>query len=201
MPTFGLYYRIVVKDKNGKVKRKTRWRKSKSWTLGFLKHMQYMMLHVYGSVVTAVSITDTGNTARSIGAFVHYFHQCMSAYAADNDGAYGIVLGTGITAVTNSDYKLDTIIAHGTGSGQLDYGASSLTAAAVVGANVDMVLSRAFYNGSGATVTVKEMGIYAKSRDDASQERIFLICRDLIAAVDILDTETASAQYTFRTTA
>lgn len=201
MPTFGLYHRIVVTDKNGKVKRKTRWKKSKSWNIGFLQHLQFMMIHAYGVVAQTITIADITNTARTFGPATTAYDYFLSAYGADNDGSYGIVLGTGVTAVGNTDYKLATIIAHGTGSEQLDYGSSSFTAAAVVGANVDMILSRAFYNGSGATITVKEMGIYVDSYSTDGVVHAFLICRDLIAAVDILDTETASAQYVFRTTA
>lgn len=201
MPTFGLYYRIIVKDKNGKVKRRTRWRKSKSLTIGFLKHLQFLMIHAYSGGAQSVSITDIGNTARNFGAAGQYISEELASSGPDNDGTYGIVLGIGIDVVANTDYKLSSIITHGVAAGNLDYGATSFTAAAVVGANVDLVLSRAFYNGSGSTVTVKEMGIYAKGKDDVVTARIICICRDVIASVDILDTETASAQYTFRTTA
>lgn len=201
MPTFGLYYRIVVTDKNGRIKKRTHWKKSKSWTIGFLQHLQFMMCHAYSTTVTNVSIKNTAGANQSFGQSGQVWQEELSALGPDNTATYGIVLGTGTTGVTNIDYKLDTIIAHGTGSGQLDYGASSVTAAQVVGVNVDLVMSRAFYNGSGATVTVKEMGIYVLTRDYVSNVAYILICRDITTSTDVLDTETVSAQYTFRTTA
>ena len=200
MPTFGLYYRIEVKDKNGKVRKRTRWRKAKSWTLQFLQHLEFVTMHAYSGTHGTFTILDTGNTARNFGVSAMGLSEIFAIRAPDDAESYGIILGTSDQAVQNTDYVLIAPIAHGVGIGELDYGASSITTAAVVGANVDLVLSRAFYNGSGAIITVKEIGIYAACKDDGGVVRYLCVCRDVIAPVDILDTETASAQYTLRTT-
>jgi hypothetical protein len=192
---------MVVTDKNGKIKRRTRWRKSRSLTIGFLKHLQFITIHALNGVSDVVAIVDTGGVSRNFSEIGLEDIRKFAMAGPDNVSTYGIVVGTGSNAVANSDYSLQTQIAHGTGSTQLDYGATSYTAAQIVGVNVDLILSRALYNGSGATITVTEMGIYVASYDTGTVARYICVCRDLIAAVQVLDTETASAQYTFRTTA
>ena len=72
---------------------------------------------------------------------------------------YGILVVTGTNAPANTDYTIQTQTAHGTSANQLQYQATSVGAAAVVGSNVDMVIMCIFDNGSGGTITLKEIGI------------------------------------------
>jgi len=130
-----------------------------------------------------------------------YAYSYFSVFAADNNDAYGIVVGSGTTPPTSSDYKLETKIAHGVGAGQLDYGAHSLTVAAVVGSNVDLVISRTLYNGSGATVTIKEIGVYEYGDHPfLGGMKVAMLIRDVITPVEVEVGETVSVQYTLRTT-
>jgi len=180
------YYEILVHDKNGKLLRKTRRRKSKSFVIGFLGTL-------WGQYQSAtVAVVDTGGLSRGVDILTDGAIQL-----GDGASLFGIVVGTGTTTPTNSDNKLATQITHGTGAGQLSHGSHSFTDPAVVGTNVDAVVSRAFYNGSGATITVREIGIYVR----ADTTWYFCIIRDVLAAaVSVANTETLTVQYTFRTT-
>jgi hypothetical protein len=188
-----LLYRTVITDEKGKIVKRGRWRKSRSFVKAFLQH-------VYGSLFSAtISVIDTGNAARTLTSPTGYTQPHLDINAAADNSAYGFVVGTGTTAPTNTDYALVAQIGQGTGENQLDHGVHSVTIPAVVSGNVDMVISRAFYNGSGATITVKEIGIYCRSYDGAM--RYFCVVRDVLAAsVDVLDTQTLTVQYTLRTT-
>jgi hypothetical protein len=72
----------------------------------------------------------------------------------------------------------------------------------VTGGNVDLVFSRGFYNGSGSSIDVKEVGLGIQSLDWHSygDTNFFLILRDLLAgAVTVDPGDTATVQYTLRT--
>jgi hypothetical protein len=197
-----LLYRCIVTDKNGKIVRRTRWRKSRSFVLQFLKFIEHEWTHAYDTNLLSTSLQNISNAAVSLnngtGASAAIRRFCI--FAPVNTSAYGIVVGTGTTPPTNSDYALATIIAHGVGAGQLNYGASSYTGADVVGSNVDFILTRTFYNGSGANITVNEIGIYAESMSTAGVAEAFCVIRDVITAVTVANTQTLTVQYTLRTT-
>jgi len=111
----------------------------------------------------------------------------------------GIVLGTNNTAVTADDYKLNTIVANGTGGGQLLYlaGASiGVTTAAPVSS---FVIDRIMINHSAGTITIKELGIYCLEGGAAAT---ICLCRDIIAdpGVDIDDGEYMYVRYTISVT-
>lgn len=189
-----LLKRITVKDINGKIKYDSGLVPSHSFTIAFLQH-------IYGALNTiAVSIQDVGDAARSVGAPDDYQLARNELKAGDNTSTYGLVVGTGAGAESNTDYALGTQIAHGVGAGQLDYGAHSFTAPSVVGSNVDMIVSRDFYNGSGGSITVTEVGGYTRSRVGAAYN-YFCVLRDLLdTSVPVANTETLTLQYTLRTT-
>lgn len=148
------------------------------------------------------TVKDIIGTDRTVHTTATMFRYQIAGINGPDDGAnYGGVVGTGTTAPTNSDYQLETQIAHGVGAGQLDYGVQSFTNAAVVSSNVDFVTSRDFYNGSGSTITVTEIGVYAQAKDTVGNTRFFCIIRDVLASSqDVLDTQTLTVQYTMRTT-
>ncbi len=112
------------------------------------------------------------------------------------------MVGTGTTPVAVSDYKLETIIAHGVWAGNLSYGATSVSAFQVVAGEARIIVSRPFTNLSGALITVREAGVYVGTQDPANTTRFYLICRDLLSpAVDVPDTKTLSVDYKFGVTA
>ena len=199
MAKIELLYRLLVHNKDGKLVRKTRWKKSRSFVLQFLQHIDACFNHAFSANGVTVKIRDTSNVLQDIQVTaIWYSHQVMAVFAPDNSDSYGIQVGSGTTPPTNTDYCLETLIVHGVGAGQLDYGAHSRTEAGVVGANVDFIISRTFYNGSGATVTVNEIGVVCTM---AAVSWFFLLIRDVLpAGVDVLNLQTLTVQYTLRTT-
>jgi hypothetical protein len=139
---------------------------------------------------------DTSNTDR--GFYISSgFAWCMNAASAAD--TYGIVVGSGTTAVAVSDYNVATKISHGTGTGQLQYGAVTLIAPTISGNDCYTEVVRGFTNGSGATVTVAEIGLVFRFE---GQTWYWLMCRDVLGeAVDVLDTKTLTVTYRVKVTA
>jgi len=190
-----LKYRLTLKDKNGKVIKRTRWIKSKSFVIAFLKHIQSALGEID---VTAV---DTGGVSGEISRPATGSYAFMAGTAGAGVDAVGLVVGTGTATPTNTDYALQTKISHGVGAGQLEYGAVSVGSAGVVGANVDLTVSRVFTNSSGATITVNEIGLYVRTRDVAAATyRDYCIIRDVVPAQDVAYLATLTVEYTLRTT-
>jgi len=196
MAKIELRYRAVVRDVDGRVKRDTGLQLSRSFVFQFLQ----ILMGAMGNRDVAGG-KDTGGAARTIDGSQLNVGYVEFVKAPDDNDTYGLVVGTGVTAEDTMDYALATKIAHGVGAGQLDYGAHSFTDPAEVGANVDMVITRTFYNGSGGTITVNEIGAYCRSVYTTDTIGYFCIIRDVLAAgVEVADTETLTVQYTIRTT-
>jgi len=138
----------------------------------------------------AVSIRDITNTLRTNGAGTVYSINSAAGQA------YGIVVGTGTNAVTISDYKLQSIIAHGNGAGQLYHQATVVSGVTVSGSDAYFTAQRTFNNNSGGLITVQEAGIYSYS----STGYYFLEVRDLTGAIDIENLKSLVALYTFKVT-
>lgn len=188
------YYRILKHSKEGKLLFDSGLKKSNSFVIQFLQNLYTLLRNINSQVI------DINNTSKTIpiGYISTYY---LNALGGDDDATSGIVVGSGTNAESNTNYALQTQIAHGTSAGKLDYGASSFTAPAVVGANIDLVISRAFYNGSGGNVSVNEIGIYCKTYTVESALDSFCIIRDLLASTQVVaNGETLTIQYTLRTT-
>jgi hypothetical protein len=72
----------------------------------------------------------------------------------------GIVVGTGTATVLISDYKLGTIIPHGSTGTQLIYNSTTVSAPTTTGATRVFTVSRSMQNASGSDINIKEVGIY-----------------------------------------
>jgi hypothetical protein len=195
----GLKYSIEVKDKNGK----TTFKKtgiSKSLLRNFvywLKQFFDITTNVgYGLSFTVADILDVSRT----------FPYALSAYC----GAFGILgspantsnlglrIGLNNTPVAPEDWEMGALIAHGTGSNQMVYGAQSVEAVTIVGSTISFRVSRPFTNNSGSIITVKEIGAALGQLDSAAAERHYLYLHDILpASVDVPDGSTFTLRYTF----
>jgi hypothetical protein len=110
------------------------------------------LLYTHFSQVN-LNIYDTGGTLRNIAA------STLNASAPSGNNAYGIQVGTGTAANDVSKYALAALIANGTGAGQLQYGATSVTSPTTVGQKRQITVARVFTNNSGASITVNEVGL------------------------------------------
>jgi len=184
--TISLSVRATVVDKDGKVVRRTRWRRSRSFVLQFLEILYANLGEVNYSITWTTGAEDTWTLSAA-----------MNAKAPAGTNVAGIVVGTGTTTPANTDYCITTIIAHGSGSGQLLHGAQAFTAPAVIGANVDLIGTRTFTNNSGATITIREVGIYAGEATYSSVPRC--IAHDLLT-VSVTNGSSVTIEYRLRTT-
>ncbi len=148
-----LGYSVVVRDRQGEVVSRER-RKAKS----FLKQWNEMMYAM---------MTTRNLQAKHIDGVVSTIGDVDEAFAM-NGGIgivdFGVVIGTGDTAVAIDDYALETLIAHGAGADQMSYAACTVSAFTVAPPSCSFVVTRTITNNSGVTITVKEAGLYMRSK-------------------------------------
>ncbi|GJQ43850.1 MAG: hypothetical protein JETCAE03_33480 [Ignavibacteriaceae bacterium] len=111
-----------------------------------------------GLFQTSLPDSITGAFGGSVGtpSVGRYSYDLVSA--AGND-EYGILIGTGSTAPSHSDYNLGWIT-HGTGSNQLYYNIATFTGIVdVSGSGYKTRTTRTFSNYGSESVFVKEMGL------------------------------------------
>jgi len=159
---------------------------------------------------TSAQLADTsGNEININGAS----GGTSSIDAPSGNDTYGIVIGSGATAGSTPSPTILTLIAQipqGTSSGQIEYGAVSLTAASVSGQTTSFTISRSFANVSGATLTVTEIGIIANltgwamtnvSTNSAVTSDYFLIAYDIpSSAISVANGQTLTITYAFSVT-
>jgi len=147
----GLKYDIEfeLRDKDGKLIKK--WvQEGRSWVKWFLYLLYVQMAQ------TSITVTKTDGTSGGIGT-LNYNLLISGGYGTDT---YGIVVGSSNLAWTIEQNKLDSKISHGNGSGQLLYGNTTVDDVSQITNGYRIFVSRVFTNNSGASVIVKEVGIY-----------------------------------------
>jgi len=110
----------------------------------------------------------------------------------------GVVLGTGTTAVAYNNYAMASLIAHGTGAGQLLHWGGLIQDTVVSAPYAWFDMMRIFENQSGGDITIKELGLQA-----FLGQYVFLICRDVLQESDwvtLHNTEFLKVTYRIRVT-
>jgi hypothetical protein len=171
--------------KNGIFLNKTE--KANSLVVGY---NDFIYAWVTGNSLT--SAKDTSNTAQSIAT-----GNATDINAAAANSLYGIVVGTTGTAVAISDFKLASLITHGSTAGQLQYGATTIIAPVTVSSYSSWFISRSFLNNSGSDIVIAETGIYLKY---TSGTKYFLIERNVPSPYTVSNTMGCIVQYEFRNT-
>ncbi len=190
-----LLLRMVVKDPNGKVLSDTGQKPAKSFVIQFLEFIYGAFEGLAAHTATATDGTEDMIYNSANDASDHF---CLNAPI--NDDEYGIVVGTGDTAETNTDFKLETQLTEGAGLGNITHGVMVIGTTAVVGANVDLETSRSFTNNTGAAITVKEAGVYTGLLFNGTRN-FHCIIRDVLGTpVEVPDMCSLAVFYTFRTT-
>lgn len=92
----------------------------------------------------------------------------------------GIRVGSGNAAFSLEDYNLATLIAHGTGAGQLTRAAMTYPTRNYSDKIWTTTISRDFTNGSGGDVTVREVGLFNQCRIFSASTYDFLFARDVL---------------------
>ncbi|MEM1562947.1 MAG: hypothetical protein QW734_07900 [Candidatus Bathyarchaeia archaeon] len=194
-----LEYEVEVRDKNGQLLDHKKG-ESHTWVKNFIQ-----VLKAYFSAGSEI-ITDTSGASRTVKGYVwagatgdFYF---LSANAPANNDAYGIQVGGSDAPFSRTQYALGSKISHGTGSGQLVYGASTVESVVDEDTASSFRITRVFTNNSGASVVVREIGIaiYYRVVDGSTAVSVyFLAVRDLLPSPSsIPDGATMTVRYKVR---
>ncbi len=211
-------------DKNGLL-----LEKSQQWSRSLVKHFIDLLYVQFGQIqyTAPYAITDVNGVARNIdsqtagdshnpkGNFAmassmgtNYLQAGATSWADQigvSGNKLGIMVGTGVGAVSPTDNSLGTLILHGNGPGQLEYAGCEVVNLVVAGANASFDVRRYFTNRSGGAINVTECGIAAGgTRYGIAVGNVysysFLIARDLTGGVNVLDTELLRVTYTLQIT-
>jgi hypothetical protein len=186
MSKIGLYYEVELRDRDGKIVKRLK-RKSNSWLRGFISVLRVMMNQKYNVTLNRDNITaEDGSTANPPPAYVPSDRPCTIMYpccgAGDTDTSHGIIVGNSDTPNTINTYALGGKISHGSGSGQLLYGAMTVESVSNPSGNVlQFRLIRAFTNNSGSDVTVKEFGLLCRI-STYNGDKSILLARDVLSS-------------------
>ena len=168
-----------VRDKNGKLIEKGKF-PAKSW-VGNIVRLLNALWKVWTSVTTTSGkyayntpsvLLDTTNTARPLKLYGDNAGTFGGA-APTGDTSAGILVGTSDTPVSLGQYNLLGLITHGTGTGQLSYGATVVEDLTTDTTYLFRII-RTFTNNSGASITVREIGLFLKPTAQS-----FMFARDV----------------------
>jgi len=207
-PSVQAWVKLEVYDEKNRLIRKL-YQKSHSFLQQFIGLLQLAMANI-----TNGSLTITGGTAQTpefeeVSGTTSVILNVMTAGFGASSGVstYGIVIGTGTTANSTSTYALASQIANGTGAGQMQYGAMSISSPTASGNTISFNLSRSFTNSSGGTINVNEIGIYAKNSFQTAGTtpttitNYFDLARDVLASTQaIANGSSLSVTYTIQIT-
>lgn len=157
----GLRVDIVARDEKGReVARKN---VTSSFMLGF-----FAILFTQLSGTNApITVKDTTGTARTLSG-----SQGTNTYA-------GINVGTGTVPSVPDQSNVETMIANGSGSGQLVYGSTTF-GLGVSGNKITLTISISFTNSSGADITATEVGLFTHAISTSGTEA-FIVDRTLMS--------------------
>jgi len=174
---------LELKDKDGKLLEKSSF-PSHTYLVPF-----FTILNVHFAQ-RDMYITRTDGTSA-----ITYITNGNSGMNLSANGGYGegkgIVIGTSDFAYSPTQYKLQSPISHGSGSGQMLYGIQTIDQPQQVTGGYRFVLSRVFTNSSGASITVKEIGIclYVYSNT------YLMMTRDVITPVTVGNGQSLTVRY------
>ena len=182
-----LLYELVVQDRRGKVLSRRRG-KAKSFLQAWLRLMFVQMTDVN------IAIKDTAGFNRtSVNPHANNFT------IAGAGMAYGMVFGTGGTAVTVEDFQMEALIEYGGGVGQMYHTYTEVSESTIAGSECYFTVFRRGFNLSGGDITVAEWGIYV--RFYTSNNYYMCGVRDVLASpLVVADDTILSGTYTLKIT-
>jgi len=183
------YIELELRDK-GRLIQKRKFA-SKTYVKQGLMCIQMLM-----SQRSTISLTDVSGTPRT-----NFFTDDGTNYRAN--GAYGdltkgIVIGTSDTPYAYEQYKLQNVINHGSSGGQMLYGVQTIDAPQLITGGYRLVLSRVFTNSSGASITVKEIGLYCMFYAAAGPNYFTIMqAREVITPTAVANGQSLTVRYIF----
>ena len=193
-----LRYEIEVKNREGEVIKRISG-ESKS----LLKNFMIGLWAALYSFLTkkGTNIIDRDGVSHTFPYVSSTYPKHMVVTAPANNDDYGILVGTGETEVSPDDTDLASPISHGTGAGQLSYGTTTCEEPTVSDSVVSFRILRSFTNNSGASVTVKEIGIAFLHGHADDGDIYVLMARDVLSSpTTIPDGASLTVRYTLSIT-
>ena len=193
-----LWYKAIVRDRNGKVLSQEE-KRSRSF-LGLWNKMVWAQM-TGAPFPGSLAVTDIYGSLWALGVGTSGYNFRMNA-GAENP-SMGIVIGTSNTPVAISDYQMGALINQGLGAGQMDYMAQVINASVVAEPSCDFFMSRQMANNSGGLITVRESGIYVMMERSLSPFWTAYGCvvRDVFTTPqDVPDGGGITLEYTLRVT-
>jgi hypothetical protein len=192
-----------VRDKNGKLIEKGKF-PAKSWVGNIVGLLSCMISTwsaassgYYATPPSRTDLLDTGGNARGVGiAAAAAQYPTLGGCAPSGDTTAGIVVGSSDTPVSLSQYSLGALIPHGTSSGQLSYGPTSVESLSKDTTWLFRIV-RTFSNSSGASVTVREIGLYVRlSMSSSPYYFSCMLARDVpTSAISVPNGSTLTVRY------
>ena len=197
IPIPEVFLELEVRDKDGKVVQRHKQR-SHSWVRNAYSLLFTEMSAVAGYSGNNLQVKDTAGTVHSqtpegymAGAHSIGYSKMSPGKPAvitpwygyrSNADTHGIVVGSGTAAFSFENYALQTLIANGTGAGQLSYVDTALNTVEDVGSVKKCTWIRYFNNNSGGDIGVNEVGLeaYGTLTDDTARK--FMMSRDVLAS-------------------
>jgi hypothetical protein len=191
------YIEVEVRDREGRIVGRGR-HEMRSFLNNLLKILEGEMkavggasLSYSGAVASATVIKTDGSSGT---AYTEWYYDTygggvpFAVKAPDNDDSYGIVVGSGTLGLSLDQYAPSSKIAHGTGSGQLDYGVSAYEDLGLDTGVTPPVyrfrVMRTFSNLSGAAININEVCIFArsywKSASSIQNDVKYMVARDVL---------------------
>jgi len=187
MPTFNAYLTVIVRDSKGNVIKVHRQR-SHSPTLNFITIMlpvqYYMNTNTSGTLTGLTGITDTYQPLFSNSSLAMPYPNSAANYPSY---LVGIEVGNGQQSNPLTATNLASPIANGSGTGQLLYGAISVSSNITVSGNsAYFYVSQTFANQSGGTVTITEVGIVTNIQPTQANNGAYITIIDVLVWYDAL---------------
>jgi len=108
----------------------------------------------------------------------------------------GICVGSSQIPFDINQYNLQSLITHGTGSGQLQYGSNNVEFFIINGTTATWKVNKTFSNESGNTVNINEIGVIHGTT--AENGLIFLIIRDVLpSTIALTNQKSIRIEYAF----
>jgi len=202
-----LFYELEVRDKNGNLISK-RTGRSKSLVRNFALMLRGLMAGNLGGVISGSTWNSKVTVTATDGSTFNYpsmtsspddmnADSAMEASALERTDEYGVVVGTGSTAVTRDDYKLESQIPDGFADGQMVHGKTTVEDVDGDPPSSVFRIIRTFTNEGSTTITIYEIGLIVKAQD-----HYVLIARDVLdTPQDVPAGATLTVRYIFKVTA
>ena len=185
----GLSYEVTIRNKSGRVLKRVS-APSRSYVSAWNQSLYVLNRH------TGFTIKDTGGTDR----YVSYSSSVLRASAGAGETDHGIRVGKGSTAVTISDYSLESPCGEGIGVDQFLHQATATSSPAVVGSDCSFWHRRVMVNNSGSAISgIREIGCYMMIK--YSPRYCALGYRDVLpGSVSVPDGGSITVTYTLKVT-